>query len=182
MLLWARFLTKFASTLDTIGDRPSVRASDARANWSMKSVRLGLRQVYLSGEIRVLQDDPRRLMIGDQLLTLAIPAPLVSGKLASGVGAEIVYQLVPGLPNLRLVMAVRLSGDGRAHGVAALVQSISAVIALGCLAWFGWLSPHPSEVWSILSGLLLLTSLLYIFMTFRAIRSLQEMQSTAPHD
>ena len=166
-LVWARFLQKLSSNLDS--DVELALQRDPHTASDIESCEaLPFRQFRLSGQIHTFADEPRHISIGNRLLTLASPRVVTSRAVRDGTTADIVYQEVPGCSDFRLVMAVRLTNDNKVHAIAARLQAFFTLIAFCCLIWFGWLAPRPEVSLAILSALLCGVSLLYLTLTLRA--------------
>lgn len=181
MIFWSRFLTKLSS----IPDAPQRRRPDHASNsggrvLSEESVRLPFRQIYLAGEVYAVKQSFRRsLMVGGERLQIAGPGSREFDELVDGAATELVCQTMPGFPKFRLLMAVRLAGERQVRAVGVGAQTAAAVVALACAVWFGVLSPRPSAVWTTICLLLLLVSLSYLMLAYRAVRSLRQLRRTA---
>lgn len=181
VFLWTRFLTRFSSTLTSSPRERREGASCEAIRLRDSEKRLPLRQVYLSGELRVLQCGGKRtLTVAEKQLTIAGDGSRHFDGWTRGCSAEVVCQLVPGSPDLRLLMAARFAGEGPIYAFGVGAQSAAVLLALLCMAWFGVLSPQPSAVWTILCGLLAVASLSYLVLARRARRSLEQMRRPPP--
>jgi hypothetical protein len=137
-------------------------------------VRLPYRQVYLAGELHVVQRGLQRtLTIAGEQLTIAGDGYRHFDGWTQGRAAEVVCQLVPGSSKLRLLLAARLVGDGRVYPIGVGAHSMAVVMALLCMVWFGALSARPSAAWTGVCGLLVLASLSYLILARRAVKSLR---------
>lgn len=183
MFLWSRFLTKLSSIPDAPQSWRPDHASVSGRELSEDSVRLPFRQIYLAGEVHAVKRGFQRvLMIGGERLQIAGPGSREFDELVDKAAAELICQTMPGFPKFRLLMAIRPAGEGRVRAVGVGAQSAAAGIALAGLVWFGVLSPRPSAVWAAVCLLLLLASLSYLVLAFRAVRSLRQLRHAALPD
>ncbi len=181
-LMWFRFLTRLTNPRVEGADEDVISPVIGNIAFGSGSKDIGMWQVLLSGRLEEASRSSHNVVINGERVGFLSVYPFQKGWLKRGDFVHVVYQGLPLLRSIRVVVAYCDAASGTVHGASAWVYSMWIPLLAICMMVFADSKPWYGQSMLALCGALLIADLGYLSLMVRARSMLRSTIETGTRD